>query len=516
MSRRTSSDEGPTTSPEDQTFSVTLRAVAVATLLGAAAIHFAYAPAHFDDATSHGVFFVVVGWAQVGALAALLRWRDRREPWIAAAAVSLGVVGVWVVSRTTGVPGESSEALGWADGMATGLEVVTLLAAGAALRPTIAGRPAPKFTPAVSALAALALVGSVSVVLNPSVGHDDDGHSHGDGDEQAADDDHDHGDNAGEDGHEGHGEDVDLVDVAREDRCDIGFNTATFNETAAPTAPTTHDDDAEHTADFTLEEWADVFVQPQNPMTDDSVTPEAAVSFLESDEKLAQGVLSGGVGHSLGPDPWLPMTDHEECEQLAGELEQAREVAERYPTAQDAMDGGYRLVTPYLPAIAAHYINMDYTSEFDIENPGMLLYDGNGPEANMVGLSHYIFSEEEPEAGFSSPNFHWHRHLGLCLSTETTTVIGGTNLTEDECADLGGFKNEGSEQWMSHTWIVPGCESDWGMFSGANPSLPARSPDASNPFDLDNYQEPVPTGCGSGKALDDELDLDEGGHGRTL
>jgi hypothetical protein len=330
-------------------------------------------------------------------------------------------------------------------------------------------------------------------------------------DETAAEDDHsDH-----EDDHGDHAE-GELVDVAEEDRCDMGFNTPTFNETAAPTEPANHDDDGEHEAEFTLEEWAEIFVQPDNPMSDPEVTPEAAVTFIESDEKLAAGVTSGGVGHTLEPDNWLPMTDHEECTQLAEELNVARDVAAAHPTAQDAMDAGYRMVTPYLPAIAAHYINFDYTDEFDLENPGMLLYDGNGPDANMVGISHYVFSEEEPEGGFSSPNFHWHRHFGLCISGETTTVIGGTNLTEEECADLGGFKNEGSDQWMSHTWIVPGCESDWGMFSGANPAIPARTPDAADPFDTESFQEPVPSGCGSGNALDDELDFDEGGHGPSL
>jgi hypothetical protein len=24
---------------------------------------------------------------------------------------------------------------------------------------------------------------------------------------------------------------------------------------------------------------------------------------------------------------------------------------------------------------------------------------------------------------------------------------------------------------MSHAWVVPGCESPWGLFSGANPML---------------------------------------------
>lgn len=512
MSEETSFDDGSVTSTESRTWSVTLRAVAVAALLGAAAIHFAYAPAHFDEETSHGVFFIVVAWAQVGALAALLRWRDRPEPWFGAAAVSLGVTVVWLVSRTTGLPGESAESLGWADGMAASLQAVTLGAAAAALMPKVANRAAPSFSPALGAVAAVALLGSVSVVLNPSLGHDDDDHSHGD-DQALASEDHAHGD---DDGHGDHdAEPASLVEVDRDDRCDVGFNTAAFNETAPPTEPVIHDDSGEHEVDFTLEEWADVFVQPDNDMTD-GTTPEEAVEFLQSDNQLADGITSGGVAHSLEPDNWSPMTDHEECQQLAEELERTQAVAEAHPTAQDAIDAGYRMVTPYLPAISSHYLNPDYMGEFDIDNPAMLLYDGNGPDAQIMGVSHYILHDPDsyPDVGFTGPNDHWHRHFGLCM--RDGLVAGGTNLTEEECAEIGGSKNDGSNQWMNHIWIVPGCESDWGLFSAANPAIPTRSPSSDDPFDPDDLRDEVPSGCGSGKSLDDEPDFDEGGHGPSL
>ena len=36
---------------------------------------------------------------------------------------------------------------------------------------------------------------------------------------------------------------------------------------------------------------------------------------------------------------------------------------------------------------------------------------------------------------------------------------------------MGGRKANGSAGWMSHAWVVPGCESPWGVFSGASPVL---------------------------------------------
>jgi hypothetical protein len=55
---------------------------------------------------------------------------------------------------------------------------------------------------------------------------------------------------------------------------------------------------------------------------------------------------------------------------------------------------------------------------------------------------------------------------------------------------------------MSHVWIVPGCESDWGVFSGANPALEIRG-----------GGDEWGSGCGTGKTLDDPLAFETGGNG---
>jgi hypothetical protein len=220
------------------------------------------------------------------------------------------------------------------------------------------------------------------------------------------------------------------------------------------------------------------------------------------------GVLSGGLTHTLAPDPWIPMTDPAECDRLAGELRQARQVAARYPTAADALAAGYRKITNYYPGIAAHYIYEDYVDgEFHIDRPEMLLYDGDGRRAGMVGLSYLMQKEgdEEPTVGFTGPNDHYHRHVGLCF--RNGVVVAGSNSTEEQCARAGGRKGFGFNGWMSHVWIVPGCESDWGVFSGANPTLKVRG--------VDNSAS-VPTGCGTGLSLDDHLAFDPGGDGPHL
>jgi hypothetical protein len=57
------------------------------------------------------------------------------------------------------------------------------------------------------------------------------------------------------------------------------------------------------------------------------------------------------------------------------------------------------------------------------------------------------------------------------LCSKDGLVIGDSTTTEAECAAIGGKKNTGNAGWMSHAWVVPGCESPWGVFSGASPVL---------------------------------------------
>lgn len=192
---------------------------------------------------------------------------------------------------------------------------------------------------------------------------------------------------------------------------------------------------------------------------------------LEHDHGAAPGD-SGGHGGHVGPQPWTALTDPAECERLAEELAQAREVALRYPTAADAMDDGYTQVTRYVPGIAAHYIKLAYVDgEFVLDEPEMILYDGNEPDANVVGLSYFLLhgGQAEPTQGFTGANDHGHRHIGLCQGPGG--VIGDSTLTAEECEARGGRKTDGSAGWMIHAWVVPGCESPWGVFSAASPVL---------------------------------------------
>ena len=150
-----------------------LRFSAALLLLGAAAVHFAVAPAHFQEYAPFGLFFVGAGLLQCAAAAAALL-RPSRRMFIAAGAGTLAVVALYVVSRTAGVPVGPRpwrpEMIGFPDVACTAMEVVSLpLLALLAVRGPRARRPRPwrvalAAAPASLLAAALATVGTASAI----------------------------------------------------------------------------------------------------------------------------------------------------------------------------------------------------------------------------------------------------------------------------------------------------------------------------------------------------------------
>ena len=103
-------------------------AVAAVGSASAAAIHAAVIGAHFNETVAAGVFFVVVTLAQA-AWAVWALARPGRLALAAGAVGNLGVVALWVLSRTVGVwtgAGVEVEHVGLLDSVATGLEVVVV------------------------------------------------------------------------------------------------------------------------------------------------------------------------------------------------------------------------------------------------------------------------------------------------------------------------------------------------------------------------------------------------------
>jgi hypothetical protein len=97
--------------------------------LGAGLVHLAVVREHFDESALFGVFFLVTGTLQIGwAMVALARDRMPLPRLVAVAEV--GVILLWGVSRTVGLPVGpevwTPEAAGRADVLCVALELVTV------------------------------------------------------------------------------------------------------------------------------------------------------------------------------------------------------------------------------------------------------------------------------------------------------------------------------------------------------------------------------------------------------
>jgi len=329
---------------------------------------------------------------------------------------------VWLVSRLTGLPlGDDAwtpEPVGAPDLIATGLELLAVIGAYGLLSERWAARSVSRAWAVGGAVVAGALlVGLTTASVAPALAGS---HSHGAAGHSDAAGGHSHGASGGSAGGGG----ADHPHAA----------TAAGIETASGQSPC-----------------------------------ELAGANPEGD-----GTGAGGHGHH-GPSAQQAIADPAVRVALADQLSVARTSALSFPTAADAQAAGYRKVTSYLPCIAAHYMKYPLVDgTFDASAPEMLLYDGNGPDARIVGLSYYVISTAGAPEGFAGPNDPWHQHIGLC--TRNGLVVGGSNLTEEECAARGGRKADGSNAWMVHAWVVPGWESAWGTFSAEHPELGVSVP----------------------------------------
>lgn len=123
----------------DKSRAADLRLLLVAGLLGTAGIHAAVIPEHLTEWAAAGAFFVVLVAAELGVVALLLA-RTQPHVLLAAAAVSVGPLALWLYSRTVGVPfgpgSGASEAVGLSDIAACVLEISTLVVAVILLRST--------------------------------------------------------------------------------------------------------------------------------------------------------------------------------------------------------------------------------------------------------------------------------------------------------------------------------------------------------------------------------------------
>jgi hypothetical protein len=458
------SPDGPGGPTADETAAGTTiadvaRTLAAVAMLGAGVIHFAFAPDHLSEQTSHGVFFLVVGWSQLlGAAALAFCWRPQRQWLLGAAALNAGVAALWLLTRTAGLPGEEAEPVGFPDSLASALEVVAAASPLAVALGWLADREVRRPTVAVAGVPTIAMVAVVTASVVPSLGG---GHTHGAGEDH--DDGHAHGDTSG-----------DMAAGHDHDAADPEWDA----QRLAALTGYLPEDEVERVRRINVEYLAGQ-IRERSRTLDDLPEAERAARIAEFVEWSVDNALMAEVPregeatmHSHGITEWQPVADADELTALQTQLEHAGTVIPEMRTAAQASAAGYFQVTPYVPGIGAHYLNIDLLRDdiFDPAKPEMLLYNGNEPTSVLVGLS-YASLDEEPPEGFVGNNDEWHQHPSLCIIG--ALVVGPDSTPEDLCESIGGRKGMGFDEpmWMGHLWQVPGWESSWGLFSGENPAI---------------------------------------------
>jgi hypothetical protein len=387
--------------------------ILVAFSLGAGVIHFAYSGEHFDVGWAHGTFFAVVAWFQISWAVALMV-RPTRTVLALGAIVNALVVGVWIMSRVWGVPigpgAWDPEPIALADALATALEVgIVAIALAVLALPALAQQSVrPSLGTAGIGVTGLAVAVVSTLALAPAFASEDH-----------------HGSEGAAAGH--------------------------THSDAEAAQGTDHDSaTGEH-----VEGHTNVVI---------------AADGTSACEQSGYG-NEGNAGHGhRGPVPYTPL-DAKTRATLAAQVQQSDAVVAKYPTAAAAEAAGWRRITPYVPCIAAHYLNASVLDgTFDPTMPEILLFDGTDPDSKIVGLSYLVFTDPDtPPEGFAGDNDPWHIHRQLCIGARG--VVGDESTSDEECEARGGRIVPLNNLWMMHMWNVPGWDSRWGLFSSEHPDL---------------------------------------------
>ena len=207
----------------------------------------------------------------------------------------------------------------------------------------------------------------------------------------------------------------------------------------------------------------------------------AALASAAHDHAVAGSVAAEGHAHTDSTITYeqLPKATKREVDQVIALW------ANRYPTAGDAASAGWFKGTRNLYGIGAHYIKsaaFTGAATFDLLNPNILLYDGDGPDAKFAGVSWVV--AEKPE-GFTGGYDSWHSHTSVCMQGGGITSLSEENsqvwLSESECTTRGGRVFPLSNDQMMHLWIGPGyidsgpifAHDHWKLYDGFSPKRDA-------------------------------------------
>lgn len=211
-------------------------------------------------------------------------------------------------------------------------------------------------------------------------------------------------------------------------------------------------------------------------------------TFPNSVTGPGMGTVDFYAGQTRSPLSW------DDCVTLGAQMDLAKAYAKRYPTLGDALDAGFRTSFAFIPGMGTHTGRDTMSPElladpdlnrFDPVIPGIidstfkpgepefLQYDGNGPDAELVGMSWYVRTTDgNPPEGFVGGNDWWHHHPRLCFRT-TDALIISVNASDASCTASGGENLYMHNYYMVHLWVVDDLEYHGDVFAPTHPCITA-------------------------------------------
>jgi len=149
----------------------------------------------------------------------------------------------------------------------------------------------------------------------------------------------------------------------------------------------------------------------------------------------------------------------------------------KYATAADAMKDGWVKATRDLYGIGAHYVRTNIvglSAPFNRDEPNILLFDGEGPDAKFAGVSYIVGGAKAPK-GFAGNDDAWHTHTSVCFKGGTVVSLNEADspiwYSEPECIAAGGTVIPLASDQMLHLWIGPDYINGAPIFAHDHPLL---------------------------------------------
>ena len=213
-----------------------------------------------------------------------------------------------------------------------------------------------------------------------------------------------------------------------------------------------------------------------------AAVPGLAVTSWVDDASYVEGKShthshSDGMSMDAGVGAAAQQLTLEQRDDLAAQVNAAREFALSVPTLADALAAGW--VKAGSPAVGGGQMVVDPTVDhreltFDPARPLGLLFASDDDNAPVVGLEYAAWSETAtPPSAFVGQDSMWHLHTGTCVVNGPSgdyAMPVDEPLTGVGCAGVDGERID-VVSFMMRAWVVPGWENPYGTFAHDHPAL---------------------------------------------